>query len=210
MGAEEKELERLRFAISVSGDAVYDWDVPTGEIIWSDNAPGILGVGELSEISSRDAFLARIDPEDHDVLAEVHARHLRDHRRFECEYRFRRQDGSYFWLCDRGLGEFGPGGEPLRVVGSVRGIEPSKQREARLVRLANYDDLTGQYNRSRLREALQSALTYSVRHGAPGAYMLGSIDNLTLINYTHGYEVAVGAGVAAASAELAKHDIRVP
>ena len=58
--------------------------------------------------------------------------------------------------------EFDRQSEPVRVMGL------RKQSEYRLVCLVSYDELTGQYNRTRLREALQSALAYSGRYDVIG------------------------------------------
>jgi diguanylate cyclase (GGDEF)-like protein/PAS domain S-box-containing protein len=188
--SQEKELERLRFAISVAGDAVYDWDLYTGAFTWSDNALDILGATDRDDIVTKENYFARIDREDREVLREVHERHFKNRRRFECEYRVRRDNGEYVWVHDRGMAEFDPNGKPIRIIGAIRGVASNRISEAQLARLANYDDLTGQFNRSRLREALRSGLAYSRRHNTPGAYLIVGIDNLTLVNYTHGQDVA--------------------
>ncbi len=200
MHSPERELERLRFAIAASGDAVYDWDIPSGKITWSENAVEVLGINNVDDIGLRDAYFARFHREDRAVLADLQERQLRSERRFECEYRAQRKDGEYGWVHDRGMPKFEESGKPVRVIGTVRGIGVRKQSENRLVRLVNYDELTGQYNRARLREALQSALAYSTRYDVPGAYLLIAIDNLTLINYTHGHDVADRAIVATSRA----------
>ena len=51
MHGPEQELERLRFAIAASGDAVYDWDVASGRITWSENARDVLGIGDLEDVA---------------------------------------------------------------------------------------------------------------------------------------------------------------
>ena len=200
MHGPEQELERLRFAIAASGDAVYDWDVASGCITWSDNARDVLGIADLEDVAHRATYFARLHREDRAVLADLEKHHLRTQRRFECEYRVQRKDREYAWVHDRGMPEFDCHSEPVRVICTVRSIGLRKQSENRLVRLVNYDELTGQYNRARLREALQSALAYSGRYDVPGAYLLVAIDNLTLINYIHGHDVADRAIVATSRA----------
>jgi diguanylate cyclase (GGDEF)-like protein len=63
-------------------------------------------------------------------------------------------------------------------------------QEQRLEHLANYDELTGHFNRKRLREALDHMLAHSVRTTLPGAYLAIGIDKLSGVNDVYGYETA--------------------
>jgi diguanylate cyclase (GGDEF)-like protein len=71
-------------------------------------------------------------------------------------------------------------------------------REHVLERRANYDELTGHLNRSRLRESLSHAIAYNERYKETGAYIAVGLDKLSMINDGFGHEVAdaviVGAG----------------
>jgi diguanylate cyclase (GGDEF)-like protein len=199
--ASENELERLRLGVALCGDAVYEWDLASGAMTWTPNALEVLGTADGEPLDTFEAFLARVEPEDRTVLKQVHARHFDDRQRFECEYRFRRGDGTCVRLLDRGIVEFDHAGQPERIIGAVRNLQRGRPADAQLTRLANFDELTGQYNRTRLREALCSALAFSLRHHMPGSFLLVGIDNLTLINYTHG-QAAGDAAVLAVSRAL--------
>ncbi|MEX1205495.1 MAG: bifunctional diguanylate cyclase/phosphodiesterase, partial [Dongiaceae bacterium] len=96
--------------------------------------------------------------------------------------------GGFAWVHDRGAAQLDPTGAPQRVVGSLRLITARKQNEARLERLASFDDLTGHFNRMRLRDALEHALTYSRRYGVTGGYVVVGVDKLAMINTAFGYE----------------------
>ena len=65
-------------------------------------------------------------------------------------------------------------------------INTRKQRESELEYLANYDQLTGHFNRSRLKAALEHALASSARYAAAGAYLVVGIDKLGPINEAYG------------------------
>jgi GGDEF domain-containing protein len=58
----------------------------------------------------------------------------------------------------------------------LRVITTRKQTEARLERIANYDELTGHFNKTRLRDELDQALTFARRFYVPGAFMVIGID----------------------------------
>jgi diguanylate cyclase (GGDEF)-like protein len=72
----------------------------------------------------------------------------------------------------------------LRLIGA------RKAREAQLEYLANHDELTGHYNRGRLREALEHALGAARRYGIAGAYLVVGIDRLAPIGDAFGIEAA--------------------
>jgi diguanylate cyclase (GGDEF)-like protein len=78
----------------------------------------------------------------------------------------------------------------------MRFITQRKHNEAELKYLANHDELTGHFNRVRLREALDHAIKYSARYGISGAFLVVGIDKLTIVNAAFGHEVADNAILA--------------
>ena len=73
----------------------------------------------------------------------------------------------------------------------ARLITNRKAQEQRLEQLANYDELTGHFNKRRLREALDHiARLQRCARAAPGAYLAIGIDKLATINDAFGYEAA--------------------
>jgi len=59
-------------------------------------------------------------------------------------------------------------------------LRPSDLRAARSI---NLDDLTGQYNRGRLRESLEHAIEYALRYDSTGAYL--QLASITFRSSTH-------------------------
>ncbi len=197
---ERDELARLRAAFEASNDAVYEWDLETGAMIWSGNAAEALGLPDTREIATRARFVSRVNGEDLADLARVQERLVAARLAIVIEYRLRTGEGKFCWVEDRALARFAPDGRPETVFGTLRVITPRKQREARLEWLTSYDALTGHYNRSRLREALDHALAYASRYDAPGVYLTIAIDDLPLIGDAYGTEVADAAVVAVGQA----------
>jgi GGDEF domain-containing protein len=76
----------------------------------------------------------------------------------------------------------GPGGKPVRLRGTMRAINQRKDEHERTQYLANYDELTGHFNKTRLREALDQALYYGSRYKVVGAYLVIGIDNINMVN----------------------------
>ncbi|MFQ5783680.1 MAG: putative bifunctional diguanylate cyclase/phosphodiesterase [Alphaproteobacteria bacterium] len=198
--AERAEFERLRMAVEASRDVVYDWDLATDAVIWSANVKQAFGLSDAIDIATRTRFIARVNGEDLASLTRLHREHKSSRAPFQIEYRLRRGDGEFCWVEDRGMTCFSPEGEPERVIGSIRIITSHKQREAQLEWLTTYDELTGHYNRTRLREALDHQLSYAERYEAPGAYLTVAVDDLPLISDSYGHEVADAVIVAVGQA----------
>jgi len=198
MTGDSTDFACVEAALSASGDLIFDWDIRTDTIRWLGPAAQAFGIEGLGPIGTGDAFHGRIAPDDLPARLGKLARHFSTGDRFDCEYRIRTGTGSFCWVHERGLAQFAPNGEPLRMVGTLRVVTPRKQTEERLEYLANFDELTGHYNRSRLRAAIDHALSACGRYGRTGGYLAVDIDNLAMINDAWGIEtgdaVIVGLG----------------
>ncbi len=74
-------------------------------------------------------------------------------------------------------------------MGVLRVVTARKLEEHRLEHLANYDELTGHFNKKRLREGLDQLIAHSTRSGLPGAYLAIGIDKLASVNDVFGNEI---------------------
>lgn len=177
----------LHRAIEASGDVFYDWDLRTDRIAWAGRGAALFGTGQFDGLATGDGFTARISPEDLPGRVKALREHIESGVSYDCEYRLRGEAGAFVWVHDRGAVTVGPDGQPVRLIGSLRPITARKQNEARLERLANFDELSGQFNKLRLREAVEHALAVGNRYGARGAFLAVGVDKLALINAAYGH-----------------------
>ena len=182
-------LRHLLAALECAGDLAYVWDVATDALAWHGPAAARLGVRDVAALSSGKRFADRIHPDDRAHRQARLAAHVTRAEPFECEYRVHGETGALVWVQDRGRAEIDPKGQAIRLTGVLRTITSRKAEEQRLERLANYDELTGHFNRMRLRQALDQAVASALR-AAPGAYLVIGIDKLATINDAFGYETA--------------------
>ncbi len=185
-----KEQSRLGEILAASGDIAYDWDLIADTIAWHGPVQEVLGPQGSAALVTGDDFNRSINPRDLPRRLKALSDHFSSGEHYDCEYRVRAGPGRFLWVHDRGAAQFSAAGEPTRMIGTLRAVEKRKQNEARLEYLAHYDELTGLYNKARLREALDHALARRVRSKGPTAYLVVGIDKLTLINETFGYETA--------------------
>jgi diguanylate cyclase (GGDEF)-like protein len=189
----QEPMSWLARGLDAAGDVAYACRLATGALQWSAAADGAFRLATGDELARRDVLRRRVHPDDLAAFDECLVRHASTGERFEVEYRVRAGDGSYIWVQDRGAVVYDESGRAAEVHGVLRVVTPYKQREARLERLANFDELTGHYNLRRLRDQLELALASARRHGAPGAYLSVIIEDLTLLADVYGGDVANAA-----------------
>ena len=123
----EASEERLRNAIEVGQQGLWDWNVQTGDVIWSDQHFRLEGYAVDEIVPSYDAWIERIHPDDV-AGAEAGLRHAMETQTdFEHEFRSVHRDGTVLWLYARGRFFYDDHGKPLRMVGAM--IDTTERRE---------------------------------------------------------------------------------
>lgn len=179
----------IESALISAGDVAYFWDVATDRLNWAGNLADVVTDIPTDTLSSGHALNDRIHPEDLPRRLKALSDHFALGKEYDCEYRLRTGHGQVVWVHDRGLAQMGGTGVPKTMAGTLRIITQRKQTEARLERAANYDDLTGHFNKSRLRQELEQAMSFARRFSVAGAFLVIGVDKLALINSAYGYEV---------------------
>ena len=113
--------ERLRLALEAAQDGVWDWDVPSGRMVYNRSWAKMLGL-ELSEVEPHiTTWRSLIHPEDLDDAEERLWAHLNGESEFyETEVRLRHKQGHYVWVLDRGrVMERDAQGRPTRMTGTT-------------------------------------------------------------------------------------------
>ncbi len=195
--ADDTSFPDLISVLVASGDLFYDWDLVEDKITWSGNTAAVLGLQDGAAFRAGAAFLKRVHAEDlpHRMIAI--SRHVEHGSAIDCEYRVRGDNDGFLWVQERAIARFGPSGRAIQLTGIIRNIADRKESERRLAFLGTHDALTGQFNRLRLREALEQAIEKNLREGHQGGFLLVGIDKLALLGEVYGEEVVEGLLVAA-------------
>lgn len=124
-----KSEQRWKFALESGGEGVWDWDVPSGRVMFSKFWKEMLGYDE-DEIELEE-WETRIHPDDkRRVLQEVEAHFAGQTSTFHSEFRFLAKDGSWKWMLSRGMMvSRNADGLPLRMVGTHTDITERKKSE---------------------------------------------------------------------------------
>ncbi len=129
--------ERFILIADVTNEAIYDWNIKTGELYWGRGFATVFGYDPEVHAPTIDTWSDLMHPDDHkrvsDSLNAAIMNPLVD-RWFE-EYRYRTSDGSYLYCLDQGGFVRDDNGQAIRMVGSVQDISASKAFEEALLAL---------------------------------------------------------------------------
>lgn len=125
--------ERYRLVASAANDAVWDWDLLKGEIVWNEAVTVLFHYPENLIDGSLAWWEDRIHPDDRLRVTTSLQRALDDAgcSAWSEEYRFRRADGTYAHVLDRGS-IVRRGGHPVRAVGSMLDLTPIREAQEQL------------------------------------------------------------------------------
>jgi PAS domain S-box-containing protein len=124
---------RFHLLTRATTDIVYDWDMATNAIWWNENMRLLFGYeGNPAELGM-EFWASRLHPDD---AGRIHASlfgAISDGKQFWAdEYRFRRADGSYANVLDRGYIAHDRNERPVRMIGAMMDITDRKLGEQRL------------------------------------------------------------------------------
>nr|WP_280843025.1 PAS domain-containing protein [Pararoseomonas baculiformis] len=125
--------QRFRLAQQATREAIWDWSFGDNSVLWNEALEEAYGWRPEQVEPTGEWWLARIHPEDRDRIAHsIHAVIDGTGTSWTDEYRFRRADGSYAQVLDRGYVIRGPDGRAVRMIGAMQDLSERKQAEAEL------------------------------------------------------------------------------
>src|SRR6185312_8079582 len=100
----------------------------TGKVTWNDELRGRFGYSRAEDADSLEWWVGHIHPDDAlHVEKNLYEWFASDKSTWQSEYRFRKANGSYSYVLDRGFVIRDKTGEPGRIIGSL--LDITEQRE---------------------------------------------------------------------------------
>lgn len=123
-----EKIRRYELIFQATHDALYDLNVEDGTVEWNDALYTQYGYSRREPAGTLEWWVARVHPDDAFML-ENKITDLVESKTdtWQCEYRFRRADGGYNYVRDRGLVLRSRNGRPRRIIGSLLDITAQKQ-----------------------------------------------------------------------------------
>jgi PAS domain S-box-containing protein len=129
--AKQMSEAQMQLAVNVSGVGLWDWDLTTGQAVFTDQMAVYLGLFPATS-ASEERFLACVHPDDRERVDRAHQRALAEKTEYRIEYRTIWPDGSMRWLLTRGRGIYDAHGKPTHLLGASMDITELKQAEEAL------------------------------------------------------------------------------
>jgi len=203
-------------------ETAYTWDMASDVMNWEANVGSVLGVRSSKVIASGANFqfliaaehvtrrqsMFQVQSVDLDTAALAVAS-TASGIPYRVRYRFLpqgRRSSNCIWLEDHGRWWADETGRPMRARGVIRALNDRYVEEQRLLFHSDQDELTGQLNRIRLTDALAAVINRAGRSDQSAAFLMASINNLSTINSTFGFDV--GDSVIASVGQVIQSKLR--
>jgi two-component system sensor histidine kinase/response regulator len=128
-----KSEERFQLVACATNDTVWDWDIAANQRWWNESFETMFGWRRTEIEPGLESWTSRVHPDD---LSRVHSSikaALRSSKTYwSGEYRFRRSNGEYAYIFDRGHIIRNAEGKAIRAVGAMVDITERKRSEHEL------------------------------------------------------------------------------
>ncbi|HTU14925.1 MAG TPA: EAL domain-containing protein [Solirubrobacterales bacterium] len=128
--------DRLGEAERISGRGSWEWDIATGDVIWSDQMFRVFGLDIGSVEPSYEGYISRIHPEDRESAVRRISGTLETLNPWEDVKRALKGDGSEFLLATQGSVVADDEGRPLRMIGVCGDVTETIEAERARSQLA--------------------------------------------------------------------------
>jgi PAS domain S-box-containing protein len=130
--AQRAEAERLNRILEATSGGVWDWNIVTGEAVFSPRYASMLGYTPAEFAESYKDWKSLVHSDDFERVHQHHMDHFHRNQEFSIEYRLREKSGAWHWIHSRGLLiERDSQGNPARMVGTHTDIQQRKLAEAK-------------------------------------------------------------------------------
>lgn len=180
-----------RYALTAQGanDGLWDWNLKTDIIYFSERWKSMLGFQGDEIGNSPEEWFKRIHPNDLGRLKTIfkeYQKRIDFHLSEECL--MLHKDGTYRWMLIRGTFVSDATGNTYRIAGSLTDINHRKRAEEQLLYDAFHDNLTQLPNRALLTDRLERMLDRTKRHkNYKFAVLFIDIDRFKIVNDSLGH-----------------------
>jgi PAS domain S-box-containing protein len=124
--------KRLTQALEAALAGIWEWDLKTGENIWSKELWSLSGLEQGSVQPSIELWISTIHPDDRDMVIRKSTISAENEVELNIEYRICLPDGKVRWIMSRGQPVYDSGGTLVRYIGTAMDITERKRIEEEL------------------------------------------------------------------------------
>ena len=131
--AAQETAERYRLAVRATNDAIWDWHFATNDVLWNEALETAYGHKPADVQPTGEWWIDHIHPDDRPRIDDsIHAVIDSSDESWTDEYRFRRADGTYAEVLDRGHVIRNDAGQAIRMIGAMLDLTEQRRSQAAL------------------------------------------------------------------------------
>lgn len=185
-------LERHKVIVDQASDIIFEWDILRDTLEFSPNWKKRFGYEAIDKnISGRIPLSRNIHPEDMPSFVKIMKDTAAGIPYSETEFRIRSLDGKYYWCRIRATTQYNADCRPIKAVGVIVDIDEEKKQKQELILQAQYDTLTGIYNKATINALVEQRMrgNFAIGNGMPDyhALMIIDVDYFKLVNDSYGH-----------------------
>ncbi|WP_162340024.1 PAS domain S-box protein [Cyclobacterium salsum] len=171
--------QRFQYVTEATSEAIWDADLRKGTVVWSQGYHTLFGHPHQQDEMDGSSWSDYIHPDDYDAVTGSIQRIIDGRKKTWTQaYRFRKADGSYLRVEDKGLVVRDPEGKPLRMVGAMRDISAQYAYNRALKELNRSLETSKKHLEATNAELEQYAFIASHHLQEPLRTVIGFMDNL--------------------------------
>ncbi|WP_271253469.1 PAS domain-containing protein [Pseudanabaena sp. Chao 1811] len=128
----QESEDRRQLALSLTNTGSWEFDVATGEAIWSGTHYRLMGLVPYELSSNYQTWRDRVHPEDLEWVEAAFNHALETHSLLDVEYRILYPDGTLRWVLTKGQGIYNQDGQAEKMIGVMLDISDRKALEIAL------------------------------------------------------------------------------
>jgi PAS domain S-box-containing protein len=125
--------ERLRLALRAAGMVSWEWNILTGQLIYSEQVEPAFGLTAGTYPGTLEEFLKIVHPDDREKVVRSGWRCIQQKRDCEQEFRIAAPDGTVQWVENKGQVQLDDTGRSVRILGVAMNITNRKRSEEELL-----------------------------------------------------------------------------
>jgi two-component system CheB/CheR fusion protein len=123
----KRSQSRLDQAIKASNVGIWDMNLVSGELYWSEKQKEILGVKSITKKDREAPISSRIHPDDVEKVKQLRNQHFQEKVPYDNTFRVRRESGNYIWARSRAQATWDENGVPVRLTGTLADITNERE-----------------------------------------------------------------------------------
>lgn len=129
--------ERFEKVTEATNDAIWDWDIINNQLYLGKGYTTLFGYDVIKNSTSLETWAGRVHPDDADIVLKSLDGIIKDPNsiNWQQEYRYKKKNGEYSIVIDRGVIIRDEKGKAIRMVGSISDVSNQKKHEESLNKL---------------------------------------------------------------------------